>query len=68
MDGARPAGSQADTHFTGELGMGAGHKGRHLLVADLNVIHLFTGAPDSANDAIDAIARKSVNSPNSPFI
>ena len=68
MDGARPAGSQADTHFTGELGMGAGHKCGHFLVADLNVVRLFTGSPDGANDAIDAVARKSINSPYSPLI
>src|ERR1700733_2946031 len=59
---------QADTHFTCELGMGAGHKCRHLLMADLNVIHLFTGAPNGANDAIDAVARKSIDSPNSPLV
>jgi hypothetical protein len=68
MDGTRSAGGQTDTHFAGEFGMSAGHECRHLLMADLNIIHLFTGSPDSANDPIDTVARKSVNSPNSPFI
>jgi hypothetical protein len=68
MDSTWSAGGQADTYFAGELGMGASHECRHLLVADLDIIYLLTCAPDSANDAIDAVAGKSVNAPNSPFI
>ncbi len=36
VDRARPGGGEADAGFAGELGVGAGHEGGHLLVADLD--------------------------------
>src|SRR5271157_414945 len=48
--------------------MSAGHKGGHLLVTDLNIVHLVPGTPNGPNDAVNPITREPKDSVNAPFI
>ena len=65
MGGARSAGRQTDAEFAGELGMGDGHEGRHLLVANLDEFNL--ARPLQGSDhAVDTVTWISIDSANSP--
>jgi len=48
--------------------MSAGHKGGHLFVTDLNIVHLLPGTPNGPNDAVYPITWKPKDSMNAPFI
>src|SRR4051812_21646217 len=66
MDRARSGSRHAYAHLTGELGMAAGHEGRHFLVAHLNEADPVIIAVERAHEAVDAIARISIDSSNTP--
>ena len=67
VGGARPAGRQTDAEFAGELGVGNGHEGRHLLMPNLNEFDL-VGPLQGSDHAVDAVARISVDPANSPVV
>ena len=67
VGGARAAGRQTDPDFAGELGVGDGHEGRHLLVPDLDEFDL-VGTLQRSDHAVDAVAGISVDPPNSPRV
>ena len=64
---ARAAGRQTDAKFAGELGVGNGHEGRHLLMPNLHEFDL-VGPLQGSNHAVDAVARISVDPANSPLV
>jgi len=68
MHGARPAGGETDSYLASEFRVRARHERGHFFVADLNVIHLLSGASDCADDAVDAVAGESVNAPDAPLV
>jgi hypothetical protein len=67
MGGAWPAGRQADPNFTGELGVGYGHEGRHFFVPDLNEVNLVSPL-QGTDHAVDAITWISVDPANTPGV
>jgi hypothetical protein len=68
MDGARTRRRHAYADLAGELGMAAGHERRHLLVANLHELEFARGAVERTHDAVDAIARITVDARNAPFV
>ena len=68
MDGTRTTGRQTDAHFTRKLAVCARHEGRHLLVPNLHVIHIFLGPADGTQDSVNSVAGKPVNTPDAPFV
>ncbi len=56
VDRARPRGGQAHPDLSGELGVGAGHEGRHLLVAHADIVECLGAPAHGAHDPVDAIA------------
>ena len=48
--------------------MSAGHEGGHLLVTDLNIVHLIAGTPNGPNGAVYPITWEPEDSMNAPFI
>lgn len=61
-------GREADADLAGELRVGAGHERRHLLVAHLDELDLSLSALESAEHAVDAIARVAENPPYAPGV
>lgn len=56
VDRARPRGGEAHPDLSGELGVGAGHEGRHLLVAHADIVECLGAPAHGAHDPVDAIA------------
>jgi len=56
MDSAWPGGREADPKLTGELGVGAGHEGSRLLVANLDETNPVLRCAQRLDDAVDTIA------------
>src|SRR2546423_4791510 len=67
VDGPGPRGGDADPHLAGELGVTAGHEGRHLLVADLDELGIAAGAVEGAQKGVDAVPRVAIDSVNAPL-
>jgi hypothetical protein len=67
VDCPRPGCGQTHADLTGELGMRAGHEGRHFLVAHTNVFETVCSSPQGAHDAVDAIARVTKNALDLPL-
>ena len=67
MDGAGTRGRKAHTHFTGELGVPAGHERRHLLMPYLNKIELIPRSTQRTHDAVDTIAGVAEDALHAPF-
>lgn len=71
MDGPRPGGGHAQAHLTGELGVGTGHEGRHLLVTGLDEadgIGFVRLALQGSHQAVDAITGKAVDASYAPLL
>src|SRR6185312_11851206 len=65
MHGARARGGYAGPDLAGELGLGTGHEGGHLLVPGLGehrLFHLLPG-PDEAVDAVPGVAEDPLDAP-----
>jgi hypothetical protein len=58
---------QTDPNLTGKFGVGDRHESRHLFVADLDEVDLL-GPLQRSDYAVDAVARISVYSPDSPGV
>jgi hypothetical protein len=56
VDGAGTGRRQADADLAGELGVRAGHQGRHFLVAHLDEAQAIGRALQGAEDAVDPVA------------
>ena len=65
MRRAGPAGREADAELAGELGVGDRHERAHLLVARLDEVDPAV-ALERADDAIDAVARVTIDAPDAP--
>ena len=66
MNRARAGGGEANADFAGELGVRAGHERGHFLVPHLDEFDRVARPINGADDAVDAIAGKSVDSLDSP--
>ena len=66
MNRAGPGGCQAHADLAGELRMRTGHEGGHFFMANLHELRLVIRAFEGAHDAVDAVARKSVDSVDAP--
>ena len=67
MNRARTGRRVAKAHLARELGVRRRHKGRHLLVADLDVFHKILGLLQGYIQAADAVARITVDPLEPPF-
>src|SRR5438094_10592464 len=67
MNRSRPRSRQADSDLTGELGVRAGHERCHLLVSHLHEIDRVFGALERTHDPVDAIARITVDTLDTPL-
>jgi hypothetical protein len=67
VDRAGAGGGEADAGLAGELGVRAGHEGRHLFVADLDESHGLVRPVDGAHDSVDAVARIAVDALHAPL-
>jgi hypothetical protein len=67
MNGAGTGGREADPDFPRKLRMAASHEGRHL-VSNLDKLDLILGARQGAHDAVDAIARVTIDPMDPPLI
>ena len=67
VDGARAGGGQADANLAGELRMAACHERRHLLMSDLDEVHLVARPIQRPKDAVDAVPRITVDARYAPF-
>ncbi len=56
VDRPRSGRGHAHPDFAGEFSVGAGHEGRHLLVAHLHESDVLLGALQSPQEPVDAIA------------
>ncbi len=68
VDRAGAGGGEAHAGFAGELGVGAGHEGGHLLVANLDELGAVLCAAEGAHDAVDAVAGITVDAFHSPLV
>src|SRR5665213_2645824 len=66
MDRSGPGGSQANADLAGKLGVRARHKCRHLFMANLDELELVADAIEGAGNAVDTIARVSVDTIEPP--
>src|SRR6185312_10058239 len=66
VDSTRPRSGHTYSHFTGEFGMRAGHKGSHLFMPRLDEIYLVLCAVERAHDAVDPIPRITIDPPDTP--
>ncbi len=67
MDGPRPGGGETDTDLAGELGVGARHEGRELLVAGLDEADLVLALGEGAHDPVDPVAGIAVDALDAPI-
>ncbi len=67
MNRARTGRRVAKAHLARELGVRRRHKGRHLLVADLDIFHKILGLLQGYIQAADAVARITVDPLEPPF-
>ena len=66
VDRAGARGRHADAGLAGELGVGAGHEGRDLLVRHLDELEPVLVPLERAEDAVDAVARVAVDALDAP--
>src|SRR3954447_26566955 len=67
MDRARARGRIAKPDLAGKLGMCRGHERRHLLVADLYVLHPVLGFLERHVEASDSVTRVTIDPSQPPF-
>src|SRR6185312_13872830 len=67
MDRAGARGREAHADLAGEFRVAARHERGHFLVAHLYELELAAGAVERTENAVDAVARKSVDPPDAPF-
>src|SRR5690606_5621981 len=67
VDGPRAGGGQANTHRSGEFGVGASHEGRHFLMARLDKRKVAV-AIKCAQQSVYAVARVAEDSINTPCL
>src|SRR4051812_45372142 len=67
MDRTWAGGGIAKTHFSGEFGVSRGHKGCHLLMADLHVFHPVLGLLERDIQTSDSIPRIPVDPLQTPL-
>ena len=68
VDRTRPGSGVAESDLAGELGVGRGHKGRHLLVANLDVLEAVLDLLQRHVETTDAIAGVAVDALDSPLL
>ena len=68
VDRARPRGGVAKPDLAGELGVGRGHEGRHLLVANLDVLEAVLDLLQRHVETADTVAGIAVDALDSPFL
>ena len=71
MDAARTRGREATPDFAGPFGVGAGHEGGALLMADLDKADTILAGPQRFHDAIDTVARQAedeIHAPGDKFL
>ncbi len=67
MNGTRPRGRQAYADFTGKFGMRASHECSQFFVTCLHELEHAVGTAECSHDAVDAVARVTVNALNAPL-
>jgi hypothetical protein len=68
VDRTRPRSGIAESDLTGELGVGRGHEGRHLLVANLDVLEAVLNLLQRHVETTDTIAGVAVDALDSPLL
>ncbi len=67
MDAAGPGSGKADAEPAGPFGIGAGHEGGRLLVADLHEPDLVLLRPECLHDAVDTVSGHSEDGIDAPI-